>query len=150
MPHNSPFTAPTLDRSIAYTTFDEDTGTVEVCVVGGGIAVDAVLKTTDSSDYICIYEIFTIGPGERKCFIITIVDDVVAERSTERVNIDLTSAGTPHTFSDSGGPGSLCRNGCGLAHPRRGTSFRPVALCLAKIEPFYWPSDSSSTVIRPP
>ena len=26
--------------------------------------------------------------------------------------------------------------------------FRAVALCLAKIEPFYWPSDSSSTEIR--
>ena len=43
--------------------------------------------------------------------------------------------------------GSLCQNGCGLAHPRRGRGFRPVALCLAKLEPFYWPSDSSSTVI---
>ena len=34
--------------------------------------------------------------------------------------------------------GSLCRNGCGLAYLRCGRSFRPVALCLAKIEPFYW------------
>ena len=32
---------------------------------------------------------------------------------------------------------------------RYGRSFRAVALCLAKIEPFYWPSDSSSTVIGP-
>ena len=29
-----------------------------------------------------------------------------------------------------------------------GEGFRAVALCLAKIEPFYWPSDSSSTEIR--
>ena len=34
--------------------------------------------------------------------------------------------------------GSLCRNGCGLAYLRCGRSFRTVALCLAKIEPFYW------------
>ena len=33
--------------------------------------------------------------------------------------------------------GSLCRNGCGLAYPRCGRGFRAVALCLAKIEPFY-------------
>ena len=26
--------------------------------------------------------------------------------------------------------------------------FRAVALCLATIEPFYWPSDSSSTEFR--
>ena len=26
--------------------------------------------------------------------------------------------------------------------------FRAVALCLAKIEPFYWPSDSSNTEFR--
>ena len=43
----------------------------------------------------------------------------------------------------------LCQNGCGLAYPRCGRGFRAVALCLAKIEPFYWPSDSSSTVIGP-
>ena len=36
-----------------------------------------------------------------------------------------------------------------LAYPRCGRGFRAVALCLAKIEPFYWPSDSSSTVIGP-
>ena len=46
--------------------------------------------------------------------------------------------------------GSLCRNECGLAYPRCGRGFRAVALCFAKIEPFYWPStaDSSSTDIR--
>ena len=44
--------------------------------------------------------------------------------------------------------GSLCRNGCGLAYPRCGRGFRAVTLCLARIEPFYWPSDSSSTEIR--
>ena len=43
---------------------------------------------------------------------------------------------------------SLCRNGFSLAYPRCGRGFRAVALCLAKIEPFYWPSDSSSTEIR--
>ena len=43
---------------------------------------------------------------------------------------------------------SLCRNGCSLVYPRCGRRFRAVALCLAKIEPFYWPSDSSSTEIR--
>ena len=43
---------------------------------------------------------------------------------------------------------SLCQNGCSLAYPRCGRGFRGVALCLAKIEPFYWPSDSSSTEIR--
>ena len=43
---------------------------------------------------------------------------------------------------------SLCRNGCSLAYPRYGRGFRAVALCLAKIEPFYWPPDSSSTEIR--
>ena len=36
-----------------------------------------------------------------------------------------------------------------LAYPRCGRGFRAVALCLAKLEPFYWPSDSSSTVIGP-
>ena len=46
--------------------------------------------------------------------------------------------------------GSLCRNWSGLAYPRCGRDFRAVALvlCLAKIEPFYWPSDSSSTEFR--
>ena len=44
--------------------------------------------------------------------------------------------------------GSLCRNGCGLAYPRCGRGFRAVALCLAKIEPFNWPSDSSSIEFR--
>ena len=44
--------------------------------------------------------------------------------------------------------GSLCRNGCSLAYPRSRRGFRAVALCLAKIEPYYWPSDSSSTEIR--
>ena len=29
-----------------------------------------------------------------------------------------------------------------------GRGFRAVALCLAKIDPFYWPSDSYSTEIR--
>ena len=43
--------------------------------------------------------------------------------------------------------GSLCRNGCGLAYPRCEKSFSPVALCLAEIEPFYWHSDTSNTVI---
>ena len=38
---------------------------------------------------------------------------------------------------------SLCRNGCSLTYPRYGRGFRAVALCLAKIEPFYWLSDSS-------
>ena len=55
---------------------------------------------TDGSDYIGINETFTISPGERRCFNITVVDDVVAERSTERVNVLLTSAGPPHTFSE--------------------------------------------------
>ena len=41
----------------------------------------------------------------------------------------------------------LCRNGCSLAYRTSGRGFRAVALCLAKIEPFYWPSDSSSTEI---
>ena len=46
--------------------------------------------------------------------------------------------------------GSLCRNECGLAYPKFGRGFSAVALCLAKIEPFYWPTavDSSSTEIR--
>ena len=43
---------------------------------------------------------------------------------------------------------SLCRNGCSLAYLRCGRGFRAVALCLAKIEQFNWPSDSSSTEIR--
>ena len=43
---------------------------------------------------------------------------------------------------------SLCRNGCSLAYPWCRRGFRAVALCLAKIEPFYWPSDSSSSKIR--
>ena len=34
----------------------------------------------------------------------------------------------------------LCRNACGLAYPRCGRSFRPVPLCLAKVEPVYCPS----------
>ena len=33
-------------------------------------------------------------------------------------------------------------------YPMCERGFRAVALCLAKIEPFYWPSDSSSTEIR--
>ena len=41
----------------------------------------------------------------------------------------------------------LCRNGCGLVYPRCGRGLRAAALSLAKIVPFYWPSDSSSTVI---
>ena len=44
--------------------------------------------------------------------------------------------------------GSLCRNGYGLAYPKCGIGFRAVALTLATIEPFYWPSDSFSTEIR--
>ena len=44
--------------------------------------------------------------------------------------------------------GSLCRNRCSLAYPRCGRGFRAIALSLAKIEPFYWPSDSSSTEIQ--
>ena len=55
---------------------------------------------TDGSDYIGIDETFTVGPGERRCFNITIVDDVVAERS-ESVHVLLTSAGPPHIFSHS-------------------------------------------------
>ena len=43
---------------------------------------------------------------------------------------------------------SLCRNGCSLAYPRCGRGFRAVALSLAKIVPFYLPSDSSNTEIR--
>ena len=43
---------------------------------------------------------------------------------------------------------SLYRNGCSLAYPWCRSAFRAVALCLAKIEPFYWPPDSSSTEIR--
>ena len=43
---------------------------------------------------------------------------------------------------------SLCRNGCSLADRRCGRGFRVIALCFAKIEPFYWPSDSSSTEIQ--
>ena len=43
---------------------------------------------------------------------------------------------------------SLCRNGCSLAYRRCGRGFRAVDLCLAKIEPFYWPPVSSSTEIR--
>ena len=30
-----------------------------------------------------------------------------------------------------------------------GVSDQSIALCLAKIEPFYWPSDSSNTVLGP-
>ena len=44
--------------------------------------------------------------------------------------------------------GSLCGNWSGLAYPRCGRGFRAVALCLATIEPFHWPSDFSSTEIR--
>ena len=44
--------------------------------------------------------------------------------------------------------GSLCRNGYDLTFPKCGRGFRAVALCLAKIEPFYWPSDSSSAEFR--
>ena len=40
---------------------------------------------------------------------------------------------------------SLCQSGCGLVYLRK--SFRPVALCLAEVEPFYCHSDSSNTVI---
>ena len=43
----------------------------------------------------------------------------------------------------------LCAEMGGLAYPRCRRGFRAVALCLAKVEPFYWPSDSSSTVIGP-
>ena len=43
---------------------------------------------------------------------------------------------------------SLCRNGCSLAFPMCERGFRAVALCFAKTEPFYWPSDSSSTEFR--
>ena len=43
---------------------------------------------------------------------------------------------------------SLCLNGCGLAYPRCGRGSGALALCLAKIEPFYWPSDSSSSEFR--
>ena len=43
---------------------------------------------------------------------------------------------------------SLCRNGCSLAYPRCGRGFRALALCLAKIEPLYWPSHSSSSEFR--
>ena len=39
--------------------------------------------------------------------------------------------------------GSLCRSGWGS---RCGISFSLVALCLAEIEPFYCPSDSSNAV----
>ena len=28
------------------------------------------------------------------------------------------------------------------------SSFRPVALCLAEIEPFYWPPDSSNNTVK--
>ena len=35
-----------------------------------------------------------------------------------------------------------------MAYPRCGRGFRAVALCLAKIEPFYWLSDSSNTELR--
>ena len=44
--------------------------------------------------------------------------------------------------------GSLFRKRCSLAYPRCGRGFRAVALCLAKIVPLYWPSDSSRTEIR--
>ena len=44
--------------------------------------------------------------------------------------------------------GFLCRNVCSLAYPKYGRGFRAIALCLAKIDPFYWPSDSSSAEIR--
>ena len=43
--------------------------------------------------------------------------------------------------------GFFVQNGCGLAYPRCGKTFRPVALCLAEIEPFDWHSDSCNTVI---
>ena len=39
--------------------------------------------------------------------------------------------------------GSLYRNWWGVVYPRYGRSFRPVALCMAELEPFYFPSDSS-------
>ena len=39
------------------------------------------------------------------------------------------------------------RNGCGLVYPKCGRSFRLRALCLAKIEPFYWPTDCCNAVI---
>ena len=42
--------------------------------------------------------------------------------------------------------GSLCRSGWDLALPRCGISFSLVALCLAEIELFYCPSDSSNAV----
>ena len=47
------------------------------------------------------------------------------------------------------GCGFFVPNGCVLAYPRCGRNFRPLALCLATIEQFYWPLDSSSTVIGP-
>ena len=43
--------------------------------------------------------------------------------------------------------GSLYRIGWGLACPRLGRSFSLVSLCLAEIEPFHCPSDSSNAVI---
>ena len=43
---------------------------------------------------------------------------------------------------------SLGRNGCSLAYRRCGRGFRAVALSFAKIDPFYWPSDSYRTEIR--
>ena len=59
-----------------------------------------------------------------------------------------------HVFQPNAGSqprvvSSLCRNGCGLAYPRCGRGLRAVALSLAKIVPFYWPSDTSSTVKGP-
>ena len=46
----------------------------------------------DDIDFICINETFTISPGEKRCFNITVVDDSVVER-TEYFHVLLEGAG---------------------------------------------------------
>ena len=100
----------------------EDIGTVEICALGGTVTVPVVLNTSTCtndcfgptatedktcgsgseegwcfSDYIGLNETFTIGPGERRCFTITIVDDLRSEES-EQVYISLKAV-PPHVLS---------------------------------------------------
>ena len=55
------------------------------------------LSYAEGSDFVGINEAFTISPGEKRCFDITIVDDSVVE-AREQFSVMLRSANTNTDF----------------------------------------------------
>ena len=95
-------------------TIDEDIGAISVCLIGGVNTFPLILTAECETDSLCVNETFTISPGEKRCFNITIVDDSLVE-GTEYIHVLLEGAGGEEYYyywdldiKDTDGRGMIC------------------------------------------